>query len=264
MKRDIEILRAFRSGRYDEEAAAEALQEARCADLGHTLVDLERERRTGCGEVIFGENKTAGEIAAIMGELARASGRALATRVDPGKAQAVREVLPEAVYDARSRLLRLGEIAQARGEASGAPYVAVVSAGTSDAPVAEEAAGTLEFLGTPVCRRYDCGVAGLHRLLAELEVLRRAAAIVAVAGMEGALPSVVAGLVACPVIAVPTSVGYGASFGGMAALLAMINSCASGVSVVNIDNGFGAGFNAHLIARALSSTQKTSSAAPEK
>lgn len=266
MKRDIEILRAFRSGIYGEEEAARLLQEARCADLGHTRVDLERERRTGCAEVIFGENKTAGEIASIVRTLAEASGRALATRVSPEKALAVQAALAdreeEIAYDARSRLLRVGKLPPC-GEDAGDLYVAVLSAGTSDAPVAEEAAGTIEFLGTPVRRIVDCGVAGLHRLLAEVETLRHAAAIVAVAGMEGALPSVVAGLVGCPVIAVPTSVGYGASFGGIAALLAMLNSCASGVSVVNIDNGFGAGFNAHLIARAISSRQMGSPAAPQ-
>lgn len=270
MKRDLEILRAFQRGELGEQEAAALLQEARCADLGHTRVDLERERRTGCGEVIFGESKTAAEIASIMRVLVSASGRALATRVQPGKAEAVQQALAcepgmPVHYDARSRLLRAGNAATlpagdaARGTE---PYVAVVSAGTSDAPVAEEAAGTLEFLGTPVRRRFDCGVAGLHRLLAELETLRGAVAVVAVAGMEGALPSVVAGLVSCPVIAVPTSVGYGASLGGIAALLAMLNSCASGVSVVNIDNGFGAGFNAHLIARVHSLRQKDGAVAP--
>lgn len=268
MKRDIEILRAFRSGRYDEETAAALLQQARCADLGHTRVDLERERRTGCAEVVFGEHKTAEEMIAVMRELVRASGRALATRVSPEKARAVLAAMPEAVYDARPRLLRVGGLRMPGGvedgRETGEPYVAVVSAGTSDAPVAEEAAITLQFLGTPVRRRFDCGVAGLHRLLSELDVLRGAAAIVAVAGMEGALPSVLAGLVACPVIAVPTSVGYGASFGGIASLLAMLNSCSSGVSVVNIDNGFGAGFNAHLIARSWTAKQKTRSAAPEE
>lgn len=265
MKRDIEILQAFRSGQYDEETAAALLQQARLADLGHTRVDLERERRTGCAEVIFGENKTAEEIADIMSELVRSTGRALATRVSPDKARVVLASMPEAAYEPRARILHFGGVCPTGDEGelhSGEPYVAVVSAGTSDAPVAEEAALTLEFLGTPVRRRFDCGVAGLHRLLAELDVLRGAVAVVAVAGMEGALPSVVAGLVACPVIAVPTSVGYGASFGGVAALLAMLNSCSSGVSVVNIDNGFGAGFNAHLIARAHSATQKQRSAAP--
>lgn len=270
MKKEIEILRAFQRGEYGEDEAAALLQEARCADLGHTRVDIERERRTGCGEVIFGAGKTADEIAAILVELVRASGRALATRVSPEKARAVQAALAGTseevplAYDARSGLLRAGSngAPAAGGGAEAVPYVAVISAGTSDAAVAEEAAGTLEFLGTPVCRRFDCGVAGLHRLLAELEVLRGAAAIVAVAGMEGALPSVVAGLVACPVIAVPTSVGYGASFGGVAALLAMLNSCASGVSVVNIDNGFGAGFNAHLIARGPAAKQNAAPAAP--
>lgn len=266
MNREIEILRAFRSGQYDEETAADLLRRARYADLGHTRVDLEREGRTGCAEVIFGENKTAEEITEIMRELVRSSGRALATRVSPEKARAVLASMPEAVYDARPRVLRAGTSLLPGGEHgeldAGKPYVAVVSAGTSDAPVAEEAAVTLEFLGTPVRRCLDCGVAGLHRLLAELDTLRGAAAVVAAAGMEGALPSVVAGLVACPVIAVPTSVGYGASFGGIAALLAMLNSCSSGVSVVNIDNGFGAGFNAHLIARAQTVRQNQRVAAP--
>ncbi len=238
-----DILHGFREGRMDEQEAVRQLEEARCLHLGHTRVDLERECRTGAPEVIFGERKPAEQIAEIMVAVLHASGRTLATRVSSEKAAVLMERFPDARYDAGSRMFAVGEFPEPPGDA----YAVVISAGSSDYSVAEEAALTLEFLGSRVRRLYDCGVAGLHRLLDRLDVLRGASAIVAVAGMEGALPSVLAGLVKCPVFAVPTSVGYGASFGGLAALLAMLNSCANGVSVVNIDNGFGGGFNAHLV-----------------
>ena len=233
-------------------------------DLGFAKVDLHRQLRQGAPEVIYGEGKTADQIAAIALSLLKAGQTpVLATRVSPEKAGAVRAVVGGGVgpdeasqpsdgavkpdarlrYYETARLLLLG----AMPEPEPGSCVAVVCAGTSDLPVAEEAALTAEALGSSVVRLYDVGVAGIHRLLAHGPELSRARCVVAVAGMEGALASVVGGLASCPVVAVPTSVGYGASFGGLAALLSMLNSCASGVSVVNIDNGFGAGYLAHMI-----------------
>ncbi len=241
-----DILRRYREGFLSEDEAAGLLNGAGIRDLGHTRLDLDRKRRTGCAEVVFGESKTVGQMTEIVKALLETAGRALVTRLSPEKAEGLLAAFPGGAYNPASRLLVVGGN---EAPSPGASCVAVVSAGTSDMPVAEEAAGTLEFLGTPVLRRYDCGVAGLHRLLGELAAIRRAAAVVAVAGMEGALPGVVAGLVEAPVLAVPTSVGYGLSLRGVTPLLAMLNTCSSGVSVVNIDNGFGAGFTAHLIAR---------------
>ena len=214
-------------------------------DLGFARVDLARLRRQGVPEVVYGAGKTAAQISAILGSL-RGNGQtpALVTRIDGEKAAAVAAELGDGFeYFEQARLGRLGP---ARSP-DGAGTVVVAAAGTSDIPVAEEAALTAETLGNSVVRLYDVGVAGLHRLLSHTEELASASVVVAVAGMEGALASVVGGLVSCPVVAVPTSVGYGASFGGVSALLAMMNSCAAGVSVVNIDNGFGAGFLAHRI-----------------
>ena len=217
--------------------------------LPYACVDTDRARRTGVAEVVYGAGKSAAQIAGIFSELtAAAQERVLATRLDADKAAELAGLLaPELScrfsYHAEARLGILGGLP----EPDGAGELLVMCAGTSDVPVAEEAALTAEFLGNRVRRVYDVGVAGIHRLLAHTDEIQRARAIVAVAGMEGALPSVVAGLAPCPVIAVPTSVGYGASFGGVTALLAMLNSCASGVSVVNIDNGFGAAFQASLI-----------------
>ena len=229
-------------------------------DLGYAKPDFQRAERQGAGEVIYGEGKTAAQIAGVCRSLlAAGQERILITRLDELKAQEVQVLLRggEAVdgavrvgalaqdfeYFAQARLGVLGGFPEPDGNG----LVVIAAAGTSDLPVAEEAALTAEFLGNEVQRLYDVGVAGVHRLLAYSDVLSAAQVIVAAAGMEGALPSVVGGLVSCPVIAVPTSVGYGASFGGVAALLAMLNSCASGVSVVNIDNGFGAGYQASLI-----------------
>ena len=217
------------------------------ADLGYAQVDLSRAERQGAGEVIYGKGKTAEQIAGIVDALVDAGQpRVLATRVDAKKAEQVAQLVTCGAtldYRADARLLLAGGLPEPDGNGT----VVVASAGTSDQPIAEEAAITAEFLGNRVERVYDAGVAGLHRLLAHEETLKNAQVIVAVAGMEGALPSVIGGLVSAPVIAVPTSVGYGASLGGVAALLAMLNSCASGVSVVNIDNGFGAGYQASLI-----------------
>lgn len=214
-------------------------------DLRFARVDHHRELRTGFPEVIFGLGKTDEQIEAIFVRLREKGGNVLATRVSPESAEKLTKRLPGAVYDPLSRTLALRQ--RPRVERPG--RVAIVCAGTADLPVAEEARVTAELSDATVETIYDVGVAGLHRLFAEAEALRRADVLVVVAGMEGALPSVVAGLVAAPVIAVPTSVGYGAHFGGLAPLLAMLNSCAAGVSVVNIDNGFGAARQAALIAR---------------
>ena len=214
-------------------------------NLGFARVDLARFHRQGVPEVVYGAGKTPGQIIAILSSLK--SNRqlpALVTRIDAEKAAEVAKSLgPEFSYFPDARLGRLGAARAPDGLGS----VVVAAAGTSDLPVAEEAALVAETLGNDVKRLYDVGVAGLHRIVACADELASASVVVAVAGMEGALASVVGGLVACPVIAVPTSVGYGASFGGVSALLAMLNSCAAGVSVVNIDNGFGAGFLAHRI-----------------
>ena len=214
-------------------------------NLDFARVDLARLRRQGVPEVVYGAGKTPEQIVAILASL-RDHGQmpALATRIDAEKAKAVVSALGDGfTYFPVARLGRLGP---ARAP-DGLGPIAVAAAGTSDLPVAEEAALTAETLGNEVTRLYDVGVAGLHRLLACSDELASASVVVAVAGMEGALASVVGGLVSCPVIAVPTSVGYGASFGGISALLSMLNSCEAGVSVVNIDNGFGAGFLAHRI-----------------
>lgn len=218
-------------------------------DIGYAKPDHDRMRRQGTGEVIYGEGKTVQQIVGICCELMRAGQeRVLITRVNDEKMAALEQTFSGEEHQAFSQA-HLFVAGSLPNEAERIGKVAVVVAGTSDLPVAEEAAITAEFLGARVERVYDVGVAGLHRLAACSAQFSDANAIVAVAGMEGALPSVVAGMVACPVIAVPTSVGYGASFGGIAALLGMLNSCASGVSVVNIDNGFGAGYQAALINR---------------
>ncbi|MCM3270802.1 nickel pincer cofactor biosynthesis protein LarB [Paenibacillus elgii] len=213
--------------------------------LGYAQLDLSRPARTGFPEVIYGESKSAEQIGAIFERLAAHTDRVLATRVDADKAAYVMQRIPGVKHHPEARALtwlRSGEAVP-----DGGSYIAVVCAGTSDVPVAEEAAVTAECLGSRVERVYDVGVAGIHRLFRRLPVIRGASAVVVVAGMEGALASVLGGLVAVPVIAVPTSVGYGASFQGVAALLSMLNACAPGISVVNIDNGFGAGYNAALI-----------------
>jgi hypothetical protein len=219
--------------------ALEALAHMPYSDLGFAKFDHHRALRCGFAEVVFAEHKTPEEVIGIMQRGLQSAPCMLATRVTPQQARAIRKRFPKAIYNARARTVRAGTPAQLKGSSTVA-VVAVVAAGTSDLPVAEEAIETLRAFGCKSESYYDIGVAGLHRLLDKLPHLRSAAAIIAVAGMEGALPSVVGGLVACPVVAVPTSIGYGSSFGGVAALLAMLNSCASGVSVVNIDNGFGA------------------------
>ena len=237
------LLEQVRGGEVSVEDALAALRREPFADVGYAKVDLHRALRQGAGEVVYGAGKTAEQIIGIA-EALRAGGqtRILITRLDAEKAAAVTAALP-LDYRPEPRLGILGGLPAPDGRGS----VVIATGGTSDIPVAEEAAVTAEFHGSAVLRLYDVGVAGLHRLLAHTDELVRASAIVAVAGMEGALASVIGGLVSCPVVAVPTSVGYGASFGGLAALLSMLNSCAAGVSVVNIDNGFGAGFLASRI-----------------
>lgn len=252
-KRDLsELLRAVADGSLAPEDAELQVRSQPFADLGYAKVDTHRGVRQGVSEVVFGAGKTAEQIAGIVAAL-RESGQALVliTRLDAEKAAAVRALLADAApgaaeaftYDATARIGMVGALPEPDGNG----FVCVACAGTSDLPVAEEAALTAAALGSKVVRLYDVGVAGIHRLFAHAEEIMSASAIVAVAGMEGALASVVGGMASCPVVAVPTSVGYGASFGGVTALLAMLNSCASGVSVVNIDNGFGAGYQAALI-----------------
>ena len=208
-------------------------------------LDTGRKRRTGFAETVFCQGKKTEHLVEIYRRLLETSGQAFGTRADLEQAAAVQKVFPQAEYDEVSRILKIA------GKEDSAPIgcIAVCSAGTSDISVAEEAAQTAEFFGSRVERFYDVGVAGLDRLLFHIDTIRKANVIIAVAGMEGALASVIGGLVSVPVIAVPTSVGYGSSFGGVSALLAMLNSCANGISVVNIDNGYGAGYNAVMINR---------------
>lgn len=241
------LLEKVQQGQLPVAAALEVLSGLpREEDLGFAVVDHERAARKGLPEVIFGAGKTAQQIAILLERIHARGHNALATRVDPDKAAQILDLLPGAQWHATARALTL---LHAPAEKSGRGKIAVVTAGTSDLPVADEAALTAELFGNEVVRITDIGVAGLHRLLSRLPILREAEVLIVVAGMEGALPSVVAGLVSRPVIAVPTSIGYGASFGGLAALLGMLNSCASGVTVVNIDNGFGAGYAAALMNR---------------
>lgn len=240
-----QVLQSVQAGDLPVEEAVEQLRRGLYDDIGHSRVDHDRLDRNGAAEVIFGQGKSIDQLIDIMRSLHKRGQDILVTRLPVEKADALRDSFPSAVYTPLARTLVLQETAPPTPDS----FVCVVCAGTTDLPVAEEARITAEFYGNRVLSVYDAGVAGLHRLIAELGPLRQARAIVAVAGMEGALPSVVAGLVKAPVIAVPTSVGYGASFGGIAALLAMLNSCASGLSVVNIDNGFGAGYLASLINR---------------
>jgi NCAIR mutase (PurE)-related protein len=214
-------------------------------DIGFAKIDTDRERRTGIAEVIFASGKSDDQLAGLVERCLDKYGSVLATRVEPDRAPPLLAKYPELEFNELGRLLLKKPERALEG-----PPLAVVCAGTADLPVAEEAAGTLEFLGHEVDRVTDVGVAGIHRLFSTLDRIRQAQALIVVAGMEGALPSVVAGLVSAPVVAVPTSIGYGASFGGVAALLAMLNSCAAGIGVVNIDNGFGAATLVHRIATA--------------
>ena len=240
-----QILSKVKSGEVVVDDAVAQLIDLPYEEMGFAKIDHHRELRCGFPEVVFGPGKTAEQVAAIVQQLASTSDRVLVTKVEQDCFDAVRQLVPEASYHPVARIITIDRAK----EAPPRPGVMVVCGGTADIPIAEEAAVTAEIMGNVVERSYDVGVAGVHRLLSHLPKLRQAKVVVVVAGMEGALPSVVGGLVAAPVIAVPTSVGYGASFGGLTALLAMLNSCAAGVSVVNIDNGFGAGYLAALINR---------------
>ncbi|WP_298979611.1 nickel pincer cofactor biosynthesis protein LarB [uncultured Campylobacter sp.] len=244
--REDEILELFvgiKSGRVSEQEALKYLKNYPYEDVGCAKIDTQRALRNGAGEVIYGEGKTDDEILRIAAAIGARGQNILITRTNERVFKLVREILPQAEFNARGRVISV----KFKEPALTQSYIAIVSAGTADGAVVEEAYETARFLGNDARKFSDAGVAGLHRLIANLEQIRGAKVVIAVAGMEGALASVLAGLISVPVIAVPTSVGYGASFGGLAALLAMLNSCANGVSVVNIDNGFGAAYNASLI-----------------
>lgn len=239
------LLNQVRAGSISPDEAVEQLRHLPFEDLGFAKVDHHRALRVGMPEVILGERKTPAQVAGIFKRLAQHGQNVLATRASKEQFSAVKKLVPRAKYEAGARAIVL----QRDKKTYGKGLITVISAGTSDMPVAEEAFVTATIMGNEVERLYDVGVAGIHRLLAHRKAIAQSRVIIVCAGMEGALPSVVGGLVGVPVIAVPTSVGYGAAFGGMAALLGMMNSCASNVTVVNIDNGFGAGYVASLINR---------------
>jgi pyridinium-3,5-biscarboxylic acid mononucleotide synthase len=254
----LQLLESVQSGETTPVSALRELARMPYEDTGFARIDHHRALRLGLPEVIYAAGKTPSQVAEIFARMAAAGGSVLATRADTHAYGAVKLRVPKAVYHEQARIIGLR--AGTDGEKAGP--VAVVCAGTSDLPVAEEAATTAEYLGLEVSRLWDVGVAGLHRILAAREGLNAARAVIVCAGMEGALPSVVGGLVAAPVIAVPTSVGYGAAFGGVAALLGMLNSCSPNVCVVNIDNGFGAAYVAAMMVRAQSSEPGTGHRAP--
>lgn len=238
-----DLLKQVQAGELSVEDALLAIKTAPFADIGYAKVDLHRKARQGAGEVIYGEGKTAGQIVGILEALEQnGQNNVLITRLSKEKAEEIQKE-KGIFYEETARIGILGQ----KKKPDGLGTIVVATGGTSDLPVAEEAALTAEFLGNRVARIYDVGVAGIHRLLSHKEELMGASVVITIAGMEGALASVIGGLVDCPVIAVPTSVGYGAAFEGLAALLSMLNSCSSGVTVVNIDNGFGAGFAASRI-----------------
>ncbi|MDO5028203.1 MAG: nickel pincer cofactor biosynthesis protein LarB [Bacillota bacterium] len=237
-----DFLLQVKNGDISIDQALSTLKQEPFADLGFAKLDTHRGLRQGAGEVIYGQGKTPDQIVRISKELIKTQPGVLITRLDPEKAQEIKKEIDLTYY----QMGRVGIFGQMK-EVQGPGKIVIATGGTSDMEVAEEAALTAEFLGNQVERLYDVGVAGIHRLLAHMDKISQARVIVAIAGMEGALASVIGGLASCPVIAVPTSVGYGANFSGLAALLSMLNSCASGVSVVNIDNGFGAGYLASMI-----------------
>lgn len=241
-----DLLSQVQQGRLAVDQAIEALRTLPFENLGFARIDHHRTLRKGFPEIIFGQGKTTSQIAAIAQRLVANSQQALITRLEADKAEGLRAALPALRYYADARIGALGESPSPPPEQG---TILIAAAGTADLPVAEEAAISAELIGNRVERLYDVGVAGLHRLLSSLEQIQAASVLIVVAGMEGALPSVVGGLVDRPVIAVPTSIGYGASFNGLAALLAMLNSCAAGITVVNIDNGFGAAAAASLMNR---------------
>ena len=239
------IIEAIKRNELGSGEAARRIRDSFYEDLGYARVDHSRAGRQGFPEVVFGKGKTRAQVVGIVERLLQRSANLLVTHTDADTFGEIRNITTDAEWHETARLIRVVREPANRGIGS----IAVVTAGTSDIPVAEEAALTAEAMGNRIDRIWDVGVAGIHRVIAERELLRQARVVVVAAGMEGALPSVVGGLVGVPVVAVPTSIGYGASFGGVAALLGMLNSCSSNVSVVNIDNGFGAGFVASLINR---------------
>ena len=239
------LLRAVKSGEVEASEAARRINNLHFEDIGYARVDHGRSARQGFPEVVFGSGKTREQVVGIVERLVRHAPNVLVTRTDEGTFGEVRNVVTDAEWHEMARMIRIRRDRTERGTGE----ITVVTAGTSDIPIAEESALTAEAMGNRVQRIWDAGVAGIHRILAERELLQRSRVVIVAAGMEGALPSVVGGLVSVPVVAIPTSIGYGASFGGVAALLGMLNSCASNVTVVNIDNGFGAGFVASLINR---------------
>jgi hypothetical protein len=239
------LLSSVSEGRLTVDQALEQLKDFGTKDLGYASIDTHRELRTGYPEVIFGQGKTPEQVAGIIGFMLTHENNILATRVNEEIFEKVREICPDAVYNSMARTITVKRIETTEPKT----FISIITAGTSDLPVAEEAAVTAEIFGNRVERVVDVGVAGIHRLYSKLSLIRQARVHIVVAGMEGALPSIVGGLVDKPVIAVPTSIGYGANFGGLSALLGMLTSCASGISVVNIDNGFGAGFLASMINR---------------
>ena len=239
----LEFITGIKNGKMSEQDALKYLKNYPFNDIGCAKIDTQRALRNGTGEVIYGEGKTDDEILRIASAIGARRQNILITRTNERVFERLRETLPQAEFNARGRVISV----KFKEPALTQSYIAIVSAGTADGAVVEEAYETARFLGNDVRKFTDVGVAGLHRLVAKLDEIRGAKVVIAVAGMEGALASVLAGLVSSPVIAVPTSVGYGANFGGLSALLAMLNSCANGISVVNIDNGFGAAYNASLI-----------------
>jgi len=241
----IRLLEQYSKGELKLDETAERLVTPGLEEMGFATLDTDRHRRTGIPEVIYSEGKTPQQLAEIAGRLYDRGIPILATRATREKYEAVLKYVPGAIFHELARAI----VYRAEEQNASKNYIAVVSAGTSDMPVSEEAAITAEFLGSRVERIYDVGVAGIHRLFNRMDLISNAAVVIVVAGMEGALASVVGGLVDIPVIGVPCSAGYGANFGGVSALLAMLNSCAAGVSVVNIDNGFGAACQAHLITK---------------
>ena len=242
--KDIEnLLKEVKTGDKSVEEALEVLKNFPYTDLGFARIDHHREMRTGYPEIIYCAGKTVEQVAAIFVVMYQRENNVIGTRADQKMFEVVKKVIPDAVFHPEARIISV----QKKKPSTPESKIAVITAGTSDMPVAEEAAVTAELLGNKVIRIYDAGVAGIHRLVDKLPEIRTCRVIIVIAGMEGALASVVGGLVDIPVIAVPTSVGYGANFGGISALLAMLTSCSAGVTVVNIDNGFGAGFSASMI-----------------
>jgi NCAIR mutase (PurE)-related protein len=240
------LIQDVKDGNRDIDAVVSALRAFPYEDLGYARIDHHRALRKGFPEVVFCEGKTETQVVEILQRLSAQNPRVMATRANANMFATVQAAIPNARYFEPARIISI-ENTPRESPGKDEPYILVASAGTVDIPVAEEAAVTAEILGSRVKRVYDVGVAGLHRLLAQRTELEHANVVVAVAGMDGVMPTIIAGLVECPVIAVPTSVGYGTGLGGIAAVLAMLNSCAAGITVVNIDNGFGAGWSAHLV-----------------